>query len=129
MCAQGSSGAAQALDLHTDGKDHLNPPHSVWHGHGRVLLLLVAVHLAAFLYWCAGSLLLSAVGHVQAVRHPAQRMHRGHPANPLQYAVCVQDLSVHSWPQVRGPQDRAGTPRREALQGQPASCFIHMAAS
>ena len=51
MGSQGSSGAAQALDLHTDGKEHLNPPHSVWHGHGRVLLLLVAVHLAAFLYW------------------------------------------------------------------------------
>ena len=68
MCAQGSSGAAQALDMHTDGKEHLNPPHSVWHGHGRVLLLLVAVHLAAFLYWYAGSLPLSAVGHVQAVQ-------------------------------------------------------------
>ena len=49
---QGNSEAAQALDLHTDGKEHLNPPHSVWHGHGRILLLLVAVHLAAFLYWC-----------------------------------------------------------------------------
>lgn len=49
--AQGGD-TAQALDLHTEGKEHLNPPHSIWHGHGRVLLVLVAVHLAAFLYWC-----------------------------------------------------------------------------
>lgn len=40
------------LDGGGSGKEHLAPPAGLWHGHGRVLLLLVAVHLAAFLYWC-----------------------------------------------------------------------------
>ena len=31
----------------------LDGPHSMWHGHGRMVSILVFVHLAAFLYWCA----------------------------------------------------------------------------
>lgn len=45
------------LDGAGAGKQHLQPPHGLWHGHGPILLLLVAVHLAAFLYWCALQLL------------------------------------------------------------------------
>ena len=34
------------------GQDHLSPPHGLWHGPGRALMLLIAVHLLAFAYWC-----------------------------------------------------------------------------
>ena len=34
------------LAKHLDGAD------SMWHGHGRILCVLVVVHLAALLYWC-----------------------------------------------------------------------------
>jgi len=33
------------------GKEHSPLPHSIWHGPGSALLVLVAVHLIAFLYW------------------------------------------------------------------------------
>ena len=31
----------------------LDGPHSMWHGHGRMISILVFAHLVAFLYWCA----------------------------------------------------------------------------
>ena len=31
----------------------LEVSHSMWHGHGRMVSVLVFAHLAAFLYWCA----------------------------------------------------------------------------
>lgn len=55
--AGGHGADAMDLDGAGAGKQHLQPPHGLWHGHGPILLLLVAVHLAAFLYWCALQLL------------------------------------------------------------------------
>lgn len=56
VSAQGADGGVtEAMDLHAEGKEHLAQPHGLWHGHGRMLLLLVAVHLAAFLYWSVQS--------------------------------------------------------------------------
>jgi hypothetical protein len=40
----------------------LDGSHSMWHGHGRMVSILVFAHLAAFLYWCASQLATQKLG-------------------------------------------------------------------
>ena len=49
----------------------LDGPHSMWHGHGRMISILVFAHLAAFLYWCAiaqGLVIIRDVGVLASER-------------------------------------------------------------
>ncbi len=73
LLAEGRSGAAGAGGMVSmgaeDGFVEPQPAHhaldgglhgSMWHGHGRMVSILVFAHLAAFLYWCASDYVVGA---------------------------------------------------------------------